>query len=46
MADAGAIHFRQLLPDGKEPSGFAAADGQMGQILHAYLDWTLLVDMA
>lgn len=44
MDDAGAIHFRQLLPDGKERSGYAAADGQMGQILHAYLDWTLSGD--
>lgn len=44
MDDAGAIHFRQLLPDGKARSGFAAADGQMGQILHAYLDWKLSGD--
>ncbi len=40
----GAMHFRQVLPDGKERSGFAAADGQMGQILHAYLDWSLSGD--
>jgi uncharacterized protein (DUF608 family) len=39
MDDAGAMHFRQLLPEGKARSGFAAADGQMGQIIHAYLDW-------
>jgi uncharacterized protein (DUF608 family) len=38
------MHFRQLLPDGKERSGFAAADGQMGQIVHAYLDFTLSGD--
>jgi hypothetical protein len=44
MDDAGAIHFRQLLPDGKERSGFAAADGQMGQIIHTYLDWRLSGD--
>ncbi len=44
MDDAGAMHFRQVLPDGKERSGFAAADGQMGQIVHAYLDWTLSGD--
>jgi len=44
MDDAGAIHFRQLLPDGKERSGFAAADGQMGQIIHAYMDWRLSGD--
>ena len=44
MDDAGAMHFRQLLPDGIERSGFAAADGQMGQIVHAYLDWSLSGD--
>ena len=42
----GAIHFRQLLPDGKQRSGFAAADGQMGQIVHAYMDWSLSGDDA
>jgi non-lysosomal glucosylceramidase len=46
MDEAGAMHFRQLLPDGKERSGFAAADGQMGQIVHAYLDWRLSGDRA
>ncbi len=45
MDDAGAMHFRQALPDGIERSGFAAADGQMGQIIHAYLDWTLSGDI-
>ena len=45
MDDAGAIHFRQLLPGGHgERWGFAAADGQMGQIVHAYLDWKLSGD--
>jgi uncharacterized protein (DUF608 family) len=44
MDDQGAMHFRQLLPDGVERSGFAAADGQMGQIVHAYLDWSLSGD--
>ncbi|MGI9071657.1 MAG: GH116 family glycosyl-hydrolase [Bryobacteraceae bacterium] len=44
LDEAGAMHFRQLLPDGKERSGFAAADGQMGQIVHAYLDWKLSGD--
>ena len=39
------MHFRQLLPDGVERSGFAAADGQMGQIVHAYLDWSLSGDI-
>ena len=46
MDDAGAMHFRQSLPDGKDRSGFAAADGQMGQIVHAYLDWILSGDDA
>lgn len=41
---AGAVHFRQLLPDGKARLGFAATDGQMGQIAHAYLDWRLSGD--
>jgi hypothetical protein len=40
----GAMHFRQVLPDGKERLGFAAADGQMGQILHAYMDYQLSGD--
>lgn len=44
LDDAGAMHFRQALPDGKVRSGFAAADGQMGQIVHAYLDWKLSGD--
>jgi uncharacterized protein (DUF608 family) len=44
MDEAGAMHFRQLLPDGVERSGFAATDGQMGQIVHAYLDWSLSGD--
>jgi uncharacterized protein (DUF608 family) len=44
LDEAGAIHFRQLLPDGIERSGFAAADGQMGQIIKAYLDWALAGD--
>lgn len=46
MDDAGAIHFRQTLPDGKARWGFAAADGQMGQIVHAWLDWKLSGDNA
>jgi non-lysosomal glucosylceramidase len=44
MDDAGGMRFRQLLPDGYERFGFAAADGQMGQIMHAYLDWRLSGD--
>ncbi len=46
MDEEGAIHFRQMLPDGIARSGVAAADGQMGQIMHAYLDWKLSGDEA
>jgi non-lysosomal glucosylceramidase len=46
MDDAGAMRFRQILPDGFDRFGWAAADGQMGQILHAYLDWKLSGDDA
>ena len=41
---AGALHFRENLPHKQPLWGFAAADGQMGQILHAYLDWKLSGD--
>ena len=44
MDDNGGMRFRQLLPDGKERWDFAAADGQMGQIMHAYMDWKLSGD--
>jgi hypothetical protein len=46
MDDAGAMHFRQLLPPGKARFGYAAADGQMGQIIHAWLDWKISGDQA
>ena len=46
MDEHGAMHFRELLPDGKARSGFAAADGQMGQIMHAWLDWKISGDEA
>jgi uncharacterized protein (DUF608 family) len=46
MDEAGAMHFRQMLPVGKGRSGFAAADGQMGQIIHAWLDWKICGDDA
>jgi non-lysosomal glucosylceramidase len=46
MDDAGAMHFRQMLPDGETRWGFAAADGQMGQILHAWIDWKISGDEA
>ena len=44
MDDSGAIHFRETLPRGTGRSGFAAADGQMGQIMKVYLDWRLAGD--
>ena len=46
MDDDGGMRFRQLLPDGYDRYGYAAADGQMGQIMHAYLDWKLSGDDA
>ena len=46
MDEQGGMRFRQLLPDGKQRFNIAAADGQMGQILHAYLDWKLSGDTA
>ena len=47
MNEAGAMGFRQTLPDdGKHRWGFAAADGQMGQVLHAWLDWKISGDDA
>lgn len=45
MDASGAMHFRQLLPDDKERFSTVAADGQMGQIIHAWLDWKLSGDM-
>jgi non-lysosomal glucosylceramidase len=44
MDEEGGMRFRQILPDGKERYKIAAADGQMGQIIHAYLDWKLSGD--
>ena len=41
MDDAGAMRFREYLPVGKERFGYAAADGQMGQIIHAWIDWKI-----
>jgi uncharacterized protein (DUF608 family) len=46
MDDAGALRFRQLLPADKARFGYAAADGQMGQIIHAWLDWKISGDRA
>ncbi len=42
--DTGLMSFRELLPFGKQRWGKAAADGQMGQIMHLYLDWKLSGD--
>ena len=42
--ETGAIHSRQLLPDGIDRTPIIAADGHMGQIMHAYLDWRLSGD--
>jgi uncharacterized protein (DUF608 family) len=39
MDSAGALHFRENLPHTQPLWGFAAADGTMGQILHAWLDY-------
>jgi non-lysosomal glucosylceramidase len=44
--DQGGMRFRQMLPDGIERFGYAAADGQMGQIIKAYMDWRLCGDTA
>jgi uncharacterized protein (DUF608 family) len=42
--EQGGMRFRQMLPDGMDRFGYAAADGQMGQIIKAYLDWKLSGD--
>jgi non-lysosomal glucosylceramidase len=44
--DDGAIRARQVLPDGEIRDDIAAADGHMGQIMHACLDWRLSGDNA
>lgn len=46
MDERGGMHFRQELPDRKSRFNIVAADGQMGQIIHAYLDWQLSGDAA
>ncbi len=35
----GGMRFRQMLPDGIDRFGYAAADGQMGQVIKTYFDW-------
>jgi uncharacterized protein (DUF608 family) len=42
----GGIRFRERLPHNGDSFSYAAADGQMGQIMHAYLDWQLSGDQA
>ena len=42
--EQGGMRFRQMLPDGLDRFGWAAADGQMGQIIKAYMDWKLSGD--
>ena len=44
LDEAGAMHFRENLPHAQPLWGFAAADAQIGQIIHAYLDWRLSGD--
>ena len=44
MDEQGGMRYRQLLPDGYARYSTAAADGQMGQIVHAYLDWKVSGD--
>lgn len=46
MDERGAIHFREMLPPGKQRSSIVAADGQMGQVMKAWLDWKLGGDRA
>lgn len=43
-AENGLMDFRQMLPDGRQHFGVAAADGQMGQIIKLYLDWRMCGD--
>ncbi|HEX3748361.1 MAG TPA: GH116 family glycosyl-hydrolase [Bryobacteraceae bacterium] len=46
MDAEGGIRFRERLPHKGDSYTHAAADGQMGQIIHAYLDWQLSGDIA
>jgi len=48
LADSldGLMPIRLQLPEGKQKSGVTAADGTMGQIMKAYLDWRLTGDNA
>lgn len=42
----GRMPIRLQLPEGKQTTGITAADGTMGQIIKAYLDWQLSGDDA
>ncbi len=44
LEENGLMNFRQLLPDGLDHWGTAAADGQMGTLIKLYLDWRLSGD--
>lgn len=44
--EQGGMRHRQLLPDHLQRYPYAAADGQMGQIIKAYMDWRLSGDTA
>jgi non-lysosomal glucosylceramidase len=46
LDEQGGSRFREMLPHKGDRYGLVAADGQMGQIMHAYLDWTLSGDTA
>lgn len=42
----GILPIRMALPEGKQSGGTTAADGTMGQIIKAYIDWQLSGDLA
>lgn len=44
LDDNGGMRFRLMLPAGRELFQMAAADGQMGQVMKAFLDWRLSGD--
>lgn len=44
LEENGLMNFRQLLPDGLDHWGTAAADGQMGTLIKLYLDWRMSGD--
>lgn len=44
LDENGGMRFRLMLPAGRELFQMAAADGQMGQVMKAYLDWRLSGD--